>query len=106
MFQRVINTGIGGHIHSEGQIRKIIHNLINMGDIVINCQMNDIVLEYVGNYLTEMVCFRTDAIGQDFMVFTKVGRETGGLIASVEIGNDTPIENIMPMSDEFLKFRF
>lgn len=120
MFQKVIDKGVDVHFHSDGQIKEIIPDLIDIGVKVINCQVNVVGLDYVKKHFAGKVCFRTDLDRQNVMVFgtpdqvrshihdvfTHIGSEAGGIIACGEIGDDTPLENIKAMYDEFVKFRF
>ena len=47
MFDIVNAAGVDVHFHSDGQIKEIIPDLIDIGVSVINCQVNVVGLDYV-----------------------------------------------------------
>lgn len=120
MFAKVKDAGLDVHFHSDGQIKEIIPDLIDMGVDVINCQANVVGLDLIKKEFKGKICFRTDLDRQYIMihgtpqevkdhiieVFTHVGDASGGVIACGEIGSDTPMGNIRAMYDTFLGFQF
>ncbi|MFA5468723.1 MAG: uroporphyrinogen decarboxylase family protein [Sphaerochaetaceae bacterium] len=120
MFRKVRDAGLDVHFHSDGQIKDILPDLIEVGASVINCQAYLVGLDLIKKEYKGKVCFRTDLDRQHTMVhgtpeevrihirdvFTHLGDATGGIIACGEIGDDTPIANIRAMYDEFLNFSF
>lgn len=120
MFQRVRDAGMDVHFHSDGQIKEIIPDLIDIGANVINCQATVVGLDYIKKEFRGKVCFRTDLDRQYVMVFgtpnevkahiqdvfNHLGNASGGIIACGEIGDDTPMANIRAMYETFLNFQF
>ena len=120
MFEKVRDAGMDVHFHSDGQIRDILPDLIDIGASVINCQVSVVGLEHIKKEYKGKVCFRTDLDRQYVMVFgspkevrshirdvfTHLGDASGGIIACGEIGDDTPLTNIRAMYEEFVNFQF
>ncbi len=120
MFDKVIAAGLDVHYHSDGNITRIIPDLIEMGVKVLNCQLSVIGLDVIRNNFAGKICFRTDLDRQNVMpfgtpqqvrkhideVFEHVGTAKGGIIACGEIGPDIPIENIRAMYDVFMNYYY
>ncbi|MEW5817918.1 MAG: uroporphyrinogen decarboxylase family protein [Spirochaetota bacterium] len=120
MFQKVIDSGVDVHFHSDGYILDIIPDLLEIGVKVLNCQSNIMGNDVLGKRFKGKFCFRTDLDRQKVMVFgtpqdvkkhiravfSALGSEKGGVIACGEIGRDTPLDNIKAMYEEFMNFKF
>jgi uroporphyrinogen decarboxylase len=120
MFDKVTDTGVDVHFHSDGYIVDIIPDLIDIGVKVLNCQAPVMGLDVLQRNFAGKVCFRTDLDRQKIMpfgtsrevrehiidVFEHLGTERGGIIACGEIGPDIPLQNIKAMYDTFINYRY
>lgn len=115
MFRRVKEAGRHVWFHSDGCIRDIIGDLIEIGVDVINVQARVVGPEWIAANARGKIAFRTDIDRQHILpfgspeqvkeeveqVFKACGTEAGGLIACGEIGPDVPLENIRAMYAAF-----
>lgn len=115
MFQRVRQAGMQVWYHSDGQIRDIMGDLIEIGVDVVNCQTSVIGLDWLAANVRGRVAFRTDIDRQHVMpfgspmevqeevqrVFEACGTPDGGIIACGEVGPEVPLENIRAMYEAF-----
>ncbi len=120
MFETVSSAGVYVNFHSDGFIKHIIPDLIDIGVRVLNCQSSVIGMKVLQKNFSGKVCFRTDLDRQNIMpfgtpedvkshimdVFDHLGTKKGGVIACGEIGPDTPLDNIKAMYDAFMSYRF
>ncbi len=118
MFRRVHDAGMDVWYHSDGDIKDIVGDLIEVGVDVINCQTSVIGLDWVAANARGQVAFRTDIDRQSVMpfgspaevkeevqrVFEACGTPAGGVIACGEISHETPIENIRAMYEAFAEY--
>jgi len=118
MFGKVKAAGMDVHFHTDGQVRDIIGDLIDIGVDVLNCQSEVIGQDYLKKNFAGRVTFRTDIDRQRilpfaspqklkeyiFRLFSDLGTPDGGIIACGEIGPDTPLENIRAMYEAFMTF--
>jgi hypothetical protein len=115
MFNRTHQAGMHVWYHSDGQIKDIIGDLIEIGVDVINSQVSVVGLDWIARNARGKIAFRTDIDRQKampfgspaqvkeavFEVFEACGTAAGGLIACGEIGPDVPLENIRAMYEAF-----
>lgn len=115
MFRRVREAGIHVWYHSDGGIREIIGDLIEIGANVINCQIAVVGHDWVAANARGKVAFRTDIDRQRIMpfgspaevreevqrVFEACGTPDGGIVACGEVGPDVPLANIRAMYEAF-----
>jgi uroporphyrinogen decarboxylase len=120
MFEKVTGAGMHVHFHSDGSIRDIIPDLLDLGVKVLNCQANIIGLEELKKGFAGKVCFRTDLDRQRIVpfgapqdvkrhvrtVFDSLGTQKGGIIACGEIGPETPLANIRAMYEAFQSYAY
>ncbi|NOX65213.1 MAG: hypothetical protein GXO85_05285 [Chlorobi bacterium] len=118
MFDKVKSAGLDVHFHSDGQIKEIIPDLIDIGVDVLNCQASVVGLDVLKKEFAGKICFRTDLNRQSVMpfgtpeevkdhihdVFNSLGTPDGGIIACGEIGPDIPLENIKAMYEIFMNY--
>ena len=118
MFSSVHDAGMDVWFHSDGSIREIVGDLIEIGVDVINCQATLLGLDWVAGNMRGRVTFRTDVDRQRVMpygspaevkeevhrVFEACGTPEGGLVACGEIGPDVPLENVRAMYEAFVEF--
>jgi uroporphyrinogen-III decarboxylase len=118
MFRRVHEAGMDVWFHSDGAIRDIVGDLIEIGVDVINCQTSVIGLDWVAANARGNVAFRTDIDRQHVMpmgspaevreevqrVFEACGTPSGGIVACGEVGPDVPIENVRAMYEAFAQY--
>jgi uroporphyrinogen decarboxylase len=117
MFKKVHDAGMHVWYHSDGQIKDILGDLIEIGVDVINSQVSVVGLDWLAKNARGKIAFRTD-IDRQFVlpfgsptqvkelvqqVFEACGTVNGGLIACGEIGPDVPLENIRAMYEAFRK---
>ena len=118
MFKRVRDKGMNVWYHSDGQIREIFGDLIEIGVQVINTQVPVVGHDWIAQNVRGRVAIRTDIDRQRIMPFGSVaevkeevhrtfeacGSSKGGIIACGEVGPDLPIENIRAMYEAFREY--
>ncbi len=118
MFKRVREKGMDVWYHSDGQIREIMGDLIEIGAQVINCQVPVVGHDWIARNARGLVAFRTDIDRQRIMpfgstsevkeevqrTFEACGSSQGGIVACGEVGPDLPIENVRAMYEAFRKY--
>jgi uroporphyrinogen-III decarboxylase len=118
MFKRVRERGMDVWYHTDGQIRDIFGDLIEIGVQVINCQVAVVGHDWIAKNVRVRVAIRTDIDRQRVMplgsatevmeevhrTFEACGSSQGGIIACGEVGPDVPLENIRAMYEAFLKY--
>ena len=119
MFSKVKSAGLDVWFHSDGNITKILPDLIDLGVDVLNCQSSVIGLGLLHEYAGR-ICFRTDLDRQKIMpyaspnrvkehifeVFDALGTSDGGIVACGEISEDVPLDNIRAMYEAFMEYRY
>lgn len=119
MFKKVHDAGMHVWFHSDGQIRDIFGDLIEIGVDVINCQATVLGLDWLAQNVRGKIAMRTDIDRQQvlpfgtptqvkesiYKVFEACGTRDGGLIACGEVGPDVPLENIEAMYAAFREYR-
>lgn len=119
MFSKVKSAGLDVWFHSDGNITKILPDLIDIGVDVLNCQSSVIGLKVLREY-AGCVCFRTDLDRQKIMpyaspgkvkehifeIFDALGTSDGGIIACGEISEDVPLKNIRAMYEAFMEYKY
>jgi hypothetical protein len=104
--------------HSDGQIRDILPDLIEIGVDVINCQATLIGLEWIAENVRGQIAFRTDIDRQWALpfgspaevrelvhrVFEACGTGQGGIIACGEVGPEVPVANVRAMYETFAMY--
>jgi uroporphyrinogen-III decarboxylase len=117
MFKRVRERGMDVWYHTDGQIRDIFDDLIEIGVQVINCQVPVVGHDWIAKNVRGRVAIRTDIDRQRVMplgstmevkeevhrTFEACGSSQGGIIACGEVGPDVPLENIRAMYEAFLE---
>jgi len=117
MFKRVRDRGMDVWYHTDGQIRDIFGDLIEIGAQVINCQVAVVGHDWIARNVRGRVAIRTDIDRQRVMplgstaevkeevqrTFEACGSCQGGIIACGEVGPDVPLENIRAMYEAFLE---
>ena len=115
MFQRARARGMDVWYHTDGQVRDIFGDLIEIGVQVINCQVPVVGHEWIARNVRARVALRTDIDRQRVMplgsttevkeevhrTFEACGSSRGGIIACGEVGPDVPLENIRAMYEAF-----
>ena len=115
MFQRARARGMDVWYHTDGQVRDIFGDLIEIGVQVINCQVPVVGHEWIARNVRARVAIRTDIDRQRVMplgsttevkeevhrTFEACGSSRGGIIACGEVGPDVPLENIRAMYEAF-----
>jgi hypothetical protein len=118
MFQRVRGRGMDVWYHTDGQIRDIFGDLIEIGAQVINCQVPVVGHDWIARNVRGRVAIRTDIDRQRVMplgsttevkeevhrTFEACGSSQGGIIAYGEVGPDASLENICAMYEAFLEY--
>jgi len=118
MFERVRARGMNVWYHSDGQVRDILGDLIEIGVQVINCQVPVVGHDWIAQNLRGRVAFRTDIDRQRIMpfgspaevkeevhrTFDACGSSKGGIVACGEIGPDVRLENIRAMYEAFREY--
>lgn len=118
MFRRVREAGMDVWYHSDGQIKDIFEDLIEIGAQVINAQVKVVGLDWIASNVRGKVAFRTDIDRQHLLpfgspsqvkeevhrVFEACGTPEGGIVACGEIGPDVPLENIRAMYEAFREY--
>jgi len=119
MFSKVKSAGLDVWFHSDGNITKILEDLIDLGVDVLNCQSSVIGLEVLHRYAGH-ICFRTDLDRQKIMpyaspnkvkehifeIFDALGTSDGGIVACGEISEDVPLDNIRAMYEAFMEYKY
>jgi uroporphyrinogen-III decarboxylase len=118
MFKRVRERGMDVWYHTDGQIRDIFGDLIEIGVQVINCQVTVVGHDWIARNVRGRVAIRTDIDRQRVMpmgspaqvkeevhrTFQACGSSQGGIIACGEVGPDVPLENIRAMYEAFREY--
>jgi hypothetical protein len=118
MFRRVRDRGMDVWYHTDGDIKEIFGDLIEIGAQVINSQVAVVGLDWVAANVRGKVAIRTDIDRQRVMpfgspaevkeevhrTFEACGSSRGGIIACGEIGPDVPLANIRAMYEAFLEY--
>ncbi len=118
MFKRVRDAGMDVWYHTDGQVREIFGDLIEIGAQVINCQVPVVGHEWIARNVRGRVAIRTDIDRQRVMpfgstsevkeevhrTFEACGSAKGGIIACGEVGPDVPLANIRAMYEAFREY--
>jgi len=118
MFKRVRERGMAVWYHTDGQVRDILGDLIEIGVQVINCQVRVVGHEWIARNARGRVAFRTDIDRQWVMpfgsksevqeevhrTFEVCGVSQGGIVACGEVGPDVPLKNIRAMYEAFHEY--
>jgi len=118
MFKRVREKGMDVWYHTDGQVRDIFGDLIEIGVQVINCQVPVVGHEWIAQNVRGRVAFRTDIDRQRIMpfgstsevkeevhrTFEACGSSKGGIVACGEVGPDLPLANIRAMYEAFREY--
>ena len=112
--------GIPVHMHSDGDIRDLVDDLINGGVDIVNLQ--DLVngIDFISRRLAGKTCVELDIDRQDITVFgtpqdidkhirnavDTLGRKEGGLMMIYGWYPGTPIENAASVMDAMEKYSF
>jgi len=119
MFSKVKQAGLDVWFHSDGNILRIMPDLLELGVDVLNCQATLMGLDNLKPFAGR-ICFRTDIDRQRVLPFQKppevkryifelfeaLGTADGGIVACGEVIEDVPLENIRAMYEAFLEFRY
>ena len=110
-YKRIIDLihdgGAYGSFHSDGVIREILPDLVEMGWDEVNPQVSCMDLEELGTLLAGKVCVRADIDRQQILpggtpdevaglirrLFDAFGRRKGGYVGWGEMNADVPLEN-------------
>lgn len=118
MFKRVRDAGMDVWYHTDGDIKEIFGDLIEIGVVVINCQAAAIGHDWIAQNARGKVAFRTDIDRQRVLpfgspgevkeevqrTFEACGTPDGGIVACGEVGPDVPLENVRAMYQAFREF--
>lgn len=118
MFRRTHAAGMDVWFHSDGCIREILGDLIEIGVDVINCQVAVAGHDWIRRNARGRIAFRTDIDRQHVLPFGSTaqvkeevhrtleacGTPQGGIIACGEVGPDVPVENIRAMYEAFREY--
>jgi len=118
MFKRVRERGMDVWYHTDGQVRDIFGDLIEIGVEVINCQVRVVGHEWIARNARGRVAIRTDIDRQSVMPFGSIsqvreevhqtfeacGVSQGGIVACGEVGPDVPLGNIRAMYEAFREY--
>jgi hypothetical protein len=115
LYTRVIQAihagGKFAHLHSDGQVRSIIPDLIEIGWDEINLQVWTMDVKELGREFNGKICFRADLDRQYVLPFGTVneveehvrqtyaalGSRRGGYIGYGQVGPDVPLRNAEAM---------
>jgi len=118
MFRRAKAAGKDVWFHSDGFIREIVGDLIEIGVDVLNFQVAVVGHDWSARNIRGRVAVRTD-IDRQFVLpfgtpaevaeevertFAACGRAEGGLIACGEVGPDVPLDNVRAMYEAFRRY--
>ncbi len=118
MFNKVKAAGLDIWFHTDGNVRAILPDLLELGVDVLNCQSAIIGLDKLKPLVGKMA-FRTDLDRQHLLahgtpaevkrgvdeLFRALGTPDGGIIACGSV-EDVPLENIAAMYEAFLDFKW
>ena len=118
MFKRVRDAGMDVWYHTDGQVRDIFGDLIEIGAQVINTQVRVVGYDWLAANVRGKVSIRTDIDRQHAMpfgtpaevkeevhrTFEACGSAQGGIVACGEVGPDAPLENIRAMYEAFREY--
>jgi uroporphyrinogen decarboxylase len=118
MFKRVHDAGMDVWFHTDGYIKNIMGDLIEIGLDVINAQVPVIGYDWVARNARGKLAFRTDLDRQYVLpsgspaqvkeevhrTFEACGTTEGGVIACGEISPEVPLENVRAMYEAFLEY--
>jgi uroporphyrinogen decarboxylase len=118
LMQPALNSGCIVHMHSDGDIRLLVDDMIDSGVEVINLQ--DLVngIDWIANRFAGKVCIDLDVDRQeitykgspkdvDDLILTeikKLGRKEGGLMLGYGMYPGIPIENAWALMDAMEKY--
>ena len=118
MFKRVHDANRDVWYHTDGQVKDIFGDLIEIGVDVINCQVKVVGHDWIAANVRGKVAFRTDIDRQHVMpfgspaevkeevhrTFDACGSSKGGIVACGEIGPDVPLANVRAMYEAFREY--
>ena len=118
MFKRVRDAGMDVWYHTDGQVRDIIGDFIEIGVRVINIQVRLLGFDWVAANVRGKIAVRTDIDRQHTLpfgspsqveeevhrTFEACGTSQGGIVACGEVSPDVPLENIRAMYEAFRKY--
>jgi uroporphyrinogen decarboxylase len=118
MFKRVHDAGMDVWYHSDGAIKEVFPDLIEVGVDVINCQAAVVGLDWIAQNARGRVAFRTDIDRQQVLpfgspsevkeevqrTFEACGTPDGGLVACGEVSPEVPLENIRALYEAFVEY--
>lgn len=110
--------GLHVDFHSDGNIIKILNDLLEIGIDILNIQLSAMDIDMVSDICKGRVCIRTDIDRQYLLQFgttndvrtyvrnliEKFGTKDGGLILYAEINYDSKIENVEELFRSFNEF--
>jgi uroporphyrinogen decarboxylase len=119
MFSKVKAAGLDVWFHSDGNILRIMPDMLELGVDVLNCQASVMGLENLKPYAGK-ICFRTDIDRQHVLpfvspdevkrhihnLFETIGTPEGGIVACGEVIEDVPLANIAAMYEAFQEFGY
>ena len=120
LFAAVRSAGKHVHFHSDGQIRDIIPDLIEMGAQVLNPQVKVVGHDYLAREFGGKLCFQGDIDRQYVLPFDTpegvarytlqeieaLGSYGGGYIGNGELSADVPLANAEAMYRTFAGYRY
>jgi len=118
MFRRAKAAGKDVWFHSDGFIREIIGDLVEIGVDVLNFQVAVVGHDWAARNVRGRVAVRTDIDRQSVLpfgtpdevaeeverTFAACGTAEGGLIACGEVGPDVPLDNVRSMYEAFRRY--
>jgi hypothetical protein len=120
MFKAVHDKDMHVFFHSDGMIKPIIGDLIEIGADVLNLQLPTMNIFQLGQEFGGKACFlggldrqkilpfgRPDDVRKHALEIIEVfGRYNGGYIGEGEVGPDVPLENVEAMLETFYKYQY
>lgn len=119
MFKKTHDAGMDVWYHTDGDIKDIFADLVEVGVDVINCQVMTIGHDWIAANMRGKVAFRTDIDRQHILpfgspsevkeevhrTFEACGTSDGGIVACGEVGPDVPLENVRAMYEAFRDYQ-
>jgi len=120
MFRAAHKGGAHVHFHSDGMIKPIIPDLIEIGVDVLNLQLGVMSIQDLGREFGGKVCFHGGVDRQRILprgsvkdvenhvreIVEAFGKFNGGYIGGGEVGADVPLENVEAMLRTFWSYRY
>ncbi len=118
IFDPIRKAGKDLHFHSDGWVRDVIPDMIDVGVHIVWVQVFMMGIEEFGRDFRGKVCVRTDLDRQHVLplgtpaevkamvkqAVDNLALPQGGLILHAEVGPDVPLENVQALAEAYVEY--